>query len=308
MELYQIKTFVTVAQEGLLAAASKRLNTSQPAVSAHIKTLESELGIILFDRTPKGMRLTAEGIQLLIKAQNILTSTEDLTYTAMALAEEVSGDVRIGLNSDPKLLKISDILSGFRIRYPNLAINYLQRMSWQAPKDILANELDAAFVYSEPEEEKLQVERIELIQLVIVAPIDWQNKVENATLSELSTLPWIWVDEHCPYFKVATELFSSAGQVPSKAVIVEQDSVISKLVSAGAGLSLMPQKSAEQSSLAGQVYISDVPAPKIPLSLIYHKKRINDPIIKAILEIVRSAWQDEPILQTSQKTEALSAV
>ncbi|MES9912641.1 MAG: LysR family transcriptional regulator, partial [Candidatus Sedimenticola sp. 4PFRAG1] len=54
MELYQLKTFVKVADEGHLTRAAEQLFTSQPAISAHIKALEEELGVVLFQRTPKG--------------------------------------------------------------------------------------------------------------------------------------------------------------------------------------------------------------------------------------------------------------
>ena len=53
MELYQIKSFIAVAEEGNLTRASTRLFASQPAVSAHIKSLEEELGLNLFERTEK---------------------------------------------------------------------------------------------------------------------------------------------------------------------------------------------------------------------------------------------------------------
>lgn len=61
MELYQLRTFVTVADTGNLTQAAERLFTSQPTVSAYIKALEEQLDIKLFDRTPKGMRLTDNG-------------------------------------------------------------------------------------------------------------------------------------------------------------------------------------------------------------------------------------------------------
>lgn len=62
MELYQLKTFTAVAEENHLTRAAERLNTSQPALSAHIKSLEAELGVTLFERTPKGMKLTPQGL------------------------------------------------------------------------------------------------------------------------------------------------------------------------------------------------------------------------------------------------------
>lgn len=91
MELYDLKTFITVAEEGHLTRAAQRLNTSQPAVSAHIKGLEAELGIMLFTRTPKGMRLTQEGEALKDQAARALSIIDTLRDRAGALKDEVRG-------------------------------------------------------------------------------------------------------------------------------------------------------------------------------------------------------------------------
>jgi DNA-binding transcriptional LysR family regulator len=64
MELYQLRTFVTVAEEGHLTRAAERLHLSQPAVSGQIKALEQELEVRLFDRSVSGMELTASGREL----------------------------------------------------------------------------------------------------------------------------------------------------------------------------------------------------------------------------------------------------
>ncbi|MBN1205362.1 MAG: LysR family transcriptional regulator, partial [Myxococcaceae bacterium] len=53
MDIYQLKTFVTVAREGSITRASGLLHLSQPAVSAHIKAMEDTLGLSLFERTPR---------------------------------------------------------------------------------------------------------------------------------------------------------------------------------------------------------------------------------------------------------------
>ncbi len=74
MELYQIKTFVVVAEEGNMTRAAKRLHASQSTISLHIKSLEEEFDVRLFLRTPKGMQPTPEGKQLLEKARDILDS------------------------------------------------------------------------------------------------------------------------------------------------------------------------------------------------------------------------------------------
>jgi DNA-binding transcriptional LysR family regulator len=78
LEFYHLRSFVAVAQTGNLTQAAKRLYTTPPAISAHIKTLEEELATPLFLRSNKGMTLTDKGELLLEKAQLTLDSALDL--------------------------------------------------------------------------------------------------------------------------------------------------------------------------------------------------------------------------------------
>jgi len=74
MELYQLRSFVTVAELGQLTRAAERLHVSQPALSAQIKSLEDELGTVLFERGAGGMALTPAGRHLLPQAERVLRS------------------------------------------------------------------------------------------------------------------------------------------------------------------------------------------------------------------------------------------
>ena len=94
MELYQLKTFVTVAEESHLTRAAERLNTSQPALSAHIKALEDELGLPLFERTAKGMKLTHAGSVLQSKAQAALDDVDAIHFEAVQLKNKLGGALR----------------------------------------------------------------------------------------------------------------------------------------------------------------------------------------------------------------------
>ncbi len=82
MEFYHLRSFVAVAQTGNLTQAAKRLYTTPPAISAHIKSLEAELATPLFIRSSKGMALTEKGQLLLTKAQVTLDSAVDLLNLA----------------------------------------------------------------------------------------------------------------------------------------------------------------------------------------------------------------------------------
>jgi len=78
MEIYQLRTFVTVAQQGHLTQAAEVLHLSQPAVTAQIKAIEEEVGMPLFERTAGGVVLTLAGQELLPQAQDILAAARQL--------------------------------------------------------------------------------------------------------------------------------------------------------------------------------------------------------------------------------------
>ena len=83
MELYQLRSFAAVAELAHLTRAAEKLHISQPAVSAQIKALEDELGVILFERTPQGMLLTAAGRKLLPEAEKVVAAAQAVWHGTM---------------------------------------------------------------------------------------------------------------------------------------------------------------------------------------------------------------------------------
>lgn len=291
MELYQLKTFVTVAEEGHLTRASERLHTSQPAVSAHIKSLEEEMGVSLFIRTPKGMVLTREGEVLRAKAQTALDTIDDLYKEASVLKENVVGTARIGLHIDPQFLKIDCFLSHMRRHHPELDFHLLQRWSWQQPEAFKKGALDGGFVYGRPEMPDLEVIALRQFNVVVVGPVDWENQISGASWEAIARLPWIWTPPNCQFCQIAMDAFEKRGLQPVRITVADQEPLISTLVSSGIGLAIMIEEEARLAQEQGRVIIWEEVLDSVDLSFIYPRKRASEPLVKALVEGIHQIWK-----------------
>ena len=144
MELYQLKTFVAIAQEKSLTRAAERVYTSPPAVSAQIKALEDELGVKLFDRTSRGMVLTEPGTRLLEEAERTLASAGRMRAAAAQLRGAAQGVVRFGTVSDPIALRLGNVLVSLAERHPQITLQLHQGLSANMLLALQRGELDCA--------------------------------------------------------------------------------------------------------------------------------------------------------------------
>src|SRR6266481_2204824 len=96
MELRHLRSFVGVAREQHFGRAAERLHVAQPALSRQIQDLEKELGFPLFDRLPRGVKLSAAGKLFLSDARRILQEVQEATMRAERVATGQAGTLRLG--------------------------------------------------------------------------------------------------------------------------------------------------------------------------------------------------------------------
>lgn len=122
MDLRHLKYFITVAEEQNIGRAAARLFISQPPLSRQIKQLEQELGITLFERTPRGVELTQAGELFLKEARNILALVEQATEHAQQADQGKLGRLDIAIFGSAVLDTIPKVIKQFRAKYPNVKI------------------------------------------------------------------------------------------------------------------------------------------------------------------------------------------
>lgn len=297
MELYQLKTFIAVAETGNLTKAAERIYASQPAVSAHIKALEEEFEVPLFLRTPRGMQLTEAGKGLKLKADTILFAAEDMVSLAKTYHEELTGDLKIGLNTDPEFLRVTDLIGRMSETHPRLRLRLLQSSSGNILKDVRSRKLDAGFSFFDNQHAEVTTIKLQEIPWRVVAPAAWVDRVKGKSIDQLAKLPWVKPDTDCPIMKSVEKLFDDSGVLAANYVEADSEDVIRQLVAAGKGVSLLKQGDANAMVKEGSAIICDVgPMLSLNISFAYAKSRENDPLIRALANAVVSVWSDDSFL------------
>ena len=118
MNFRHLRAFAAIVDAGGFARAAERLHVSQPALSRQIHALELELGISLFDRVGRGVRLTSQGEDLLTHSRRLLTELGSLSERARALKAGQAGLLRVG--ATPQVIEslLADFLAGYERRHP----------------------------------------------------------------------------------------------------------------------------------------------------------------------------------------------
>jgi len=291
MELYQLKTFVAVAEEGNLTKAAERIYASQPAVSGHIKALEEELGLPLFVRTPRGMQLTEVGKGLKLKADSVLQAAEDMAHLAAGYREELTGTLTIALNSDADFLRVADLSEAMSQAQPKIKLKLQQGYSANILKDVRDRKIDAGFAFLKNPYPEVQTVPLRRIAVRIVAPSAWAAKVEGKSLDQLATMPWIKPDVECPFMKVLEGVFEGSGIMPEEYIEADSEEVIRRLVARGKGISLLKQDDANALVRDGSAVICETgPELSLHICFVYPKTRENDPMMRALTDVVSSIW------------------
>ena len=292
IEIYQIRTFVTVAEHGNLTKAALLLHVTQPAVSGHLKSLEEALNLKLFERGAGGVTLTKAGQVLLPKAKAILAVAGDFRNLAQSLQGQLAGKARVGTILDPSFIRLGQFMSSVLDQYPWLEIQLQHGISTWAIENVSGGTLDAAFCMGHVALPHVQAVPLTEMAYRVVAPPAWREKIEQADWAEIAALPWIRAPRMSPHLQMVNEMFQRHQLEPFKVVEADQEQTIRTLITAGVGLGLMREDLAFAAHSAGEVCVWRKARPTTALSFIYLRERASDAVVAAMENVVRSIWLD----------------
>jgi len=287
MDFHQLKTFVTVAREGSVTRASERLHLSQPAVSAHIKALEDALGLALFERTPKGMSLTADGRRLVVKAEQALAAHRDLLDEATRTRARLSGKLRFGAGSNSDHAAVGRLLTTLAERHPEVEVALKHGTSAEILAGLRNGSLDAGF-YNEPgaPDDDLRVTEVSRFKVQVVAPpgmvsareVDW---------AALAAATWVYPTASACCGRTAEAIFAARRFRPKRVVSVDRVEVTRELVAGGMGVGLLHEDAAREAAGRGEVEVVYEADGAVRVLFARLASREADPLVAAAAAIMR---------------------
>jgi DNA-binding transcriptional LysR family regulator len=242
MELRHLRYFVAVGEEQHYGRAARRLCVAQPALSRQIQDLEEEIGFQLFERLPRGVKLSAAGKLFLQDARRILQEVNEAAGCAGRVARGLSGTLRVGFSENASWRGVvPDSFRRFREQRSDAELQLQPAASLEQLEAIRSGRLDAGFVYfmpkSDPELDQLLV-AIQHVELA--APKRHAlTKLKRLRLRDLTDVPFVWFPRWASpafYDRLMHECYR--GGLRSPRIVQEglNEATILSLVSTGLGV------------------------------------------------------------------------
>ena len=193
MEIRVLRYFLAVVREESITKASEMLHITQPTLSRQLAQMEEEIGVKLFDRGTRKIKLTNEGILLRRRAEEILQLVDKTERELVEQEEQVEGKVTIGCGEIASVRLLPELFRSFRGKYPGVSFDL-----FTATADLVKEQMDKGLLDIGLLLEPVDVEKYDFIRfnmkenwVVLMRSDDPLAERESVTAKELAMLPLI---------------------------------------------------------------------------------------------------------------------
>lgn len=262
MEIHQLEYLVALADEGSFTKAAERALVAQPSLSQQIQKLEREIGQPLFDRLPRGVVPTEAGQRLIEHARRILAELRDAKRRAGELRDQVAGALAVGAIPTVAPFLLPAVARRFLVHYPDVRLELVEDVTARLLERVEQGVLDLALMSSADAPSSVLLETIGREALLLLLPARHQ-------LAKRKTVLWEQIEEEP--FLVLHDMHCLAGQVqrfckpqgfkPCVVARGAQLATLAEMVSAGLGISVVPQMMQRHDKDKSRVYRPFADAP-----------------------------------------------
>ena len=192
MDLLKIQAFLNAAETLNFSETAKQMHLSQSTISHHIKVLENEFGVALFDRSGQGIHLTEAGRLLIPWARRLIRDSFEIQDMMNSIQDKIVGHLRIACSTTSGKYILPQLAARFRNRYPWVKITILSCTSENVVPRLLEEEANIGVLSRESFEEGLEAQEFFTDQIVLIVPTDhpWATR-DSIEPSDLIGSPFI---------------------------------------------------------------------------------------------------------------------
>lgn len=236
-----LESFIEIARHGNVSRAADALFLTQPAVTARLKSLETELGVALFARTPRGMKLTDAGRAYLPYAERALAVVAEGRKRIADLRAGATGEILIAAAPAVSTYVLPSVLKAFRASHPSVQLGVRTGHTEEVLDMVLRREAHVGIGRPIRHHEIDLVPVLDDEMLLVVSarhPFASRGKVR---IDELATERLILFDRTSSYHELTSALFRQAGVVPASVMELDNVEAAKKMVQQGLGVALLPR-------------------------------------------------------------------
>ncbi len=297
MTIAQLKYLLAVAKHLNFTKASQECHVTQPTLSMQVQKLEDELGVLIFDRNKKPIKITEVGHKIIEQAKTIVNESTRINDLVQQEKGYIGGDYKLGIIPTiiPTLLPM--FLKTFLKKYPEVNIEIFEVPTEQMIHDINEGILDAGIAATPLEEEKI-IERPLFYEPFVGFIPDSHRLFQKKVLEEqdLDVKDILLLDEgHCFRDNILNICKVLANDKQDFELNIGNFDALIKLCKQGMGMTLLPYLQTEDLCESDKKYLRNFkkPEPAREVSLIHSKdifkKNITDALFKTIKGIVKGA-------------------
>lgn len=307
MEMRKLKHFVVLAEELHFGRAARRLSLTQPPLSMSIRTLEDELGVRLFERTRRSVSLTHAGRIFLDEARGILDRTARAVDLTKAAYRGEAGRLTVGFIAASAYTLLPIVLREFRARFPGVALELRELVLPQQIEALRRADIDVGILRPPVVDTSLASEVIFEEPMVVALPAGHAlAKLARIPAKRLAAEAFVMFPREpgMVFHHLIMDFCSRAGFVPRVAQEASQTHAVMGLVSAGLGVSLVPE-SVRILGMRGVVLRPVVRDAPIARTALAWQANNASPLVRGFLETTRDAVQRfEPSLRPKVRLPA----
>ena len=282
MDTQFLNTFVTVVDQGSMAAAARVLNITPAAVAQQVRTIERELGAQLIGRVGRTVSVTEEGARILESARTLLRGVADLR--SIARDSTISGELKLGACPTALAGMLPDVLARMVEAFPQINVFIQPGYSADLYRAVENNDLDAAVVLQAPFPLPKTCEWRLLREepLVVLAPERMAGRDPHELLANE---PLIRYDRHQWGGRQADEYLRNAGIVPRERFELNALNAIAVMVDRGLGVSLVPDWAKPWPEGLRLVRLP-LPLPSEPrrIGIVWSRSSVRERMVHALLD------------------------